>query len=63
MYELKVYVRYMVIDTFVTDNLEDLRKYYVENWIYSEEYNDCYCAVFVNGRELNISEKIAILEK
>lgn len=63
VYKLKVYRYGGTIDSYTTKDIEDLRRYYSENWKWYEGQGDCYCAVLKNGKKLSISETIKTLAK
>lgn len=56
-YKIEIWRYLSVIDTYESDNIADLIKWYKTNWYYIYESGECSFIVYENGIELSFEEE------
>lgn len=56
MYKINIWRFHCIVETYISNNIKDILKWYRNNWIISYEQGLCCFYVFENGKELSFDE-------
>lgn len=56
MYKIEIWRFHVIHETYKSNNIKDILKWYRNNWKISYEYGNCYFEVYKNGKELSFDE-------
>ena len=62
-YKVNVWRNHAIVDTYRTDDLADLQRWYGEEWRMCEYYGECYCVLFVDNEEADFTKTFELLKK
>lgn len=56
MYKIEIWRFHCVEETYTSNNIKDVLKWYRDNWQISYEYGGCSFEVYKNGKQLSFDE-------
>ena len=56
MYKIEIWRFHVIHETYTSNNIKEILKWYRENWQIAYEYGDCYFEVYKNDKELSFDE-------
>ena len=59
-YKIEIWQWYNITETYESDDIADILKWYRGNWYWEYERGGCSFAVCENGRELSFEEKYVL---
>lgn len=56
-YKAEIWRYHSIIDTYESDNVDDIREWFKSKWYMSHEDGECYLEVYRDDEELSWDEK------